>query len=130
WTGPTKETYGFAYTYFPGAVTRSEAQAVTVALGQQRLDLDFRLVASRTVRVSGRVRTATGEPVIGETVFLVQQVGGGGAAAGSAGSARTERDGAFEIRDVPPGDYILSTSRRPSGGQAESVFLPVAVSGV
>src|SRR5207247_929038 len=98
------QTHGFAYTYFPGAVARSEAQAVTVSLGQQRLDLDFRLVASRTARVAGRVQSATGEALGGELVSLVQQVGSGAMAAGSVESARTGPDGVFEIKHVAPGE--------------------------
>lgn len=130
WVGPTKDTYGFAYTYFPGGTTRADAQPITITLGQQRTDLDFRLVASRTARVMGWVQSTTGEPVPGESVSLQQHVGAGAVAAAVSGSARTDREGRFEIRDVSPGDYLLSTSRRPSGGQGESVSLPVAVSGV
>jgi Carboxypeptidase regulatory-like domain len=127
WLGPAKDTYGYAYTYFPG-VTAEQVQAMSVTLAQQRTDLDFSLRASRTSRLSGRVLSASGESAQGELVSLLREVGPGLVASSPVASARTARDGTFEIRAVPPGNYVLDTART-SGGRYESASLRLTVAG-
>ncbi len=46
------------------------AQRVKVGMGQEVRGIDFSLVPGRTSRVSGTVVTASGAPVVGESVNL------------------------------------------------------------
>ena len=102
-----QEIFSYGFSYYPG-VTGDRAQAINLAIGQTRTDLDFRLSLNRVARVSGRVESPEGAPLEGRTVSLTFEYRGIGAVANPAtGSTRTGRDGTFEIRDVPPGTYRL-----------------------
>ncbi len=102
-----KEIYAYGFAYYPG-VTADAAEAINLGVGETRMGLDFRLSLNRTARVSGRVESPEGAPLEGQTVTLRFEFRGTGAVANpGVGSARTGRDGTFEIRDVPPGTYRL-----------------------
>ena len=53
--------------------------------------------------IQGRVSTPNGQPRAGAVVYL-----SGGSAAVGAFAARTERDGRYEIKRVPPGNYLVN----------------------
>jgi protocatechuate 3,4-dioxygenase beta subunit len=116
WRNEKDETLGYAATFYPG-VMADAAQTITLGTSQQRVDLDFAIAATRTARIRGRVVSATGVPLPGEPISLGASIRGSGFVM-TAGMkpARTESDGSFEIRDVSPGDYALST--RAGGGYA------------
>jgi hypothetical protein len=127
WLAADKQTLGYAGTAFPG-VPSDQAPAVTLGVGQQRTNLDFSMLASSSVRVTGRVQNESGQPLAGENVVIGRElVGTGAVSVTGGGSVRTNRDGTFEIRDVMPGTYRVSTSRRAASGQTESMALHVVV---
>jgi hypothetical protein len=122
WRNEKNETLGFATTFFPG-VMADAAQTVNLGISQQRLDLDFTISTTRTARVRGRVQQPTGQPLAGETVNLAVNIRDTGFVMSTGiRSARTESDGSFEIRDVAPGDYMLST-RAGSGSARVSLSI-------
>jgi hypothetical protein len=87
-------------TFFPGVTAMAEAQQVTIDVGQEA-DASFSVIETRTVRVSGTVRTAGGEPGRGSVSLL------GMSPAASDGSlvAKIAADGSFSLATVPPGEY-------------------------
>lgn len=116
-----KSTMLFAATYFPGTANPKDAQGVTVGLGQQVNGYDFRMVPHRAVTVSGIALDSHGRPA--QNVLLGQDVAGpNGGIIGSAGAVVKGADGAFTIRDVPPGEYTLKAA-----GADEIGTLPLVV---
>ena len=101
-----KGTFVFAPTSFPGVVGSEQAQAVTLAPGQEIGGLDFRLVAGPVARVTGVVSDASGEPVPDVVVNLSdigRTVGGAIQSSGQAGTVRTDARGAFDFQKVTGG---------------------------
>ena len=47
------ELSGYAATYYPGTTNVAEAQRVTLAVSQENTGVNFGLIATRLVRVSG-----------------------------------------------------------------------------
>ena len=92
-------------TYYPGTTERHSAQVITVGVGETVGDLWFPAVASAAFSVSGVVVDESGAPLAGAMVTLMP---------GSQlempfpflmGVA--DRNGAFTIGAVLPGDYIV-----------------------
>ena len=103
---------GYAPTYFPGTGNVSEAQRVTLGLGQE-MTVSFALLPVRTVRVSGTVVSASGAAPAGGAVILTpadsDEVG---IVVPSAG--QIQANGTFTIVNAVPGSYVLAV--RTGGG--------------
>ena len=69
-TDPAGEATGYPPTYYPGTANVSEAQRVTVALGQEQNSVSFGLIATKLVRVTGAVIDSQGAPVRSAMVML------------------------------------------------------------
>ncbi|MFP4172961.1 MAG: collagen binding domain-containing protein, partial [Candidatus Hydrogenedentota bacterium] len=97
-----------------------ESEPVALSRGQERTGVRIRL--ERGVRVTGRVQDPSGRPVSGAQVRLVQttdnmmvQAMESAMLAGMGGAshnATTDRQGQFEIANVPPGAYDLVATHR------------------
>jgi Carboxypeptidase regulatory-like domain len=144
-------TSGYAPTYFPGTTNGSEAQRVTLAVGQEAQNTDFALVPVKLAKVSGIVLNSEGAAAEGTMVNAVPRSADteGHPLFGIGLSGRTDKNGAFTIRNVPPGEYTLQTRavqvfsrgdggramvftvRGPGGGNdgAEVGSVPLSVSG-
>ena len=77
--------------------------------------------------IRGKVTGADADPKRPAHVHLVAE---GGAKRGTwGGSMRCKPDGTFEFRNVPPGDYVVSTRPLPDGAPDEpdvaTVFVTV-----
>jgi protocatechuate 3,4-dioxygenase beta subunit len=99
-------TSGYAATYYPGTTNPSDAQRITLALGQEMQGADFALTPVKLVKVSGTVVRADGRPAEGAMVNLMPRTPDGGLFM-ERGGGRTDRNGAFTISGVTPGDYNL-----------------------
>jgi carboxypeptidase family protein len=120
---------GYATTYYPGSPNAADAQYVTVGAGRETGPIDFALSRGRTARVSGRAITAAGEPVTGGIALM--PTSRSRSIAGTQLGARIERDGRFEFRNVPDGDYVLQVvrGRTTSWNEGEFVCRFVTVNG-
>ena len=123
WRNDKQETFGYASTYYPG-VSVNAAQRIVLGPSEQRLDLDFAVHPSRTVRISGRVEVEPGgRPPTGAQ--LAYSFGDGILASGFR-QARVAGDGSFEFADVTEGVYNVS-----AGGDDETITVRDAdISGV
>jgi Carboxypeptidase regulatory-like domain len=118
---------GFAPMYYPGTAHVESAQAVQVDLANAVAGIDLTFAASSTVRVSGTVVNAAGNPVVGRVTLRVAQRSG--SVMPDPRLAPIESDGSFELADIPPGDYVLqAVGERALGNPAEfaSEYVTVA----
>lgn len=109
------ETGGFAPTFYPGALRVSDSTPIEVPAGQDVTGLSFALAPSATVAVSGQLLDPAGQPVPqGNVVFMAHDTTGASALVLTRGVA--DRDGRFEFRNVPSGEYTIQAFGRPVGG--------------
>jgi hypothetical protein len=137
--GADEGPVGYPGTYYPGVTDVAQAQAVTVALGQELTSVAFPLVPARLSRVSGTAMSSDGRPLAGAAVVL--RTPGSGLAGGRvnmSGSNQVRPDGTFRLTNVPPGDYVLDVQQRPQNlqnvqnvnvGDLEFASMPISVAG-
>ena len=120
-TGPADAVRRDPPLFFPGTPSFSEAQSITLAVGNEAA-ADFQILPMRSARVSGIVFNASGAPVEA-MVQLVSEAIGIGASIESAGpppafmiNADTNADGRFTIDNVPPGPYVLTANSSFNAG--------------
>lgn len=101
-SGPTLVT-----TFYPGVLTTSGAQPITVTPGQTIGNLEFTMMSAQGHSVAGVVVDEMNNPVGGAMVMLMPTEFVG---PGPRGSARTQPDGTFKIGGVVPGAYRLNAS--------------------
>lgn len=100
---------GYAPTYYPGTPNGSEAQKLTLAVGQETQNTDFALMPVRLVKVSGSVITSDGRPGDGVIVSAAPRNASDGITSIlGGGSARTDKNGHFTLAGIAPGDYTLN----------------------
>jgi protocatechuate 3,4-dioxygenase beta subunit len=140
---------GYAPTYFPGTTSGSDAQKLTIAVGQEAQGTDFALLPVRLARITGTVIGSDGKPAEGTMVNATPRV------LDNAGmiipaTARTDKNGNFTLNSLAPGDYNLQTRGMqimtsgggdnmvftarvtmggPDGGESEFGSVPVSVAG-
>jgi protocatechuate 3,4-dioxygenase beta subunit len=127
--GGTRIVMGYAPTYFPGTTLMSEAKRITVGLGKEIINTDFSMVTGRAATISGTAFDSHGRPF--PRVNLSEEVRGENFARfGGNKSATPAADGTFTIRDVPPGEYKLTTGTQRGAEHPEAAIVPVSVDGV
>lgn len=111
-------------TYYPGAITQSEARVITVSDGSGLVGMDIALASAAApgrLKVSGRV-TREGMPGTPPLAQRVQLITIGVPATKTANIAP---DGSFELTDVSPGAYLigltLSTALPPQRIEVRSM---------
>lgn len=114
---PSGEVPGYAPTYFPGTASVGDAARITLALAQENTGVNFGLIATKLVRVSGQVLGSDGNPATSGTVMLSPVAMGGrpGMAMQQGGAGnRINPNGTFRLTNVAPGRYQLQAR---SGGR-------------
>ncbi len=136
-TDPSGEPSGYAPTYFPGTANVGDAQRVRIDVSQEQSSVNFGLIATKLVRVTGTVIDSKGAPVANGALMLVPADGVRGAMMMASGAARLDGAGGFRITDVAPGHYVLQTRTnmgRGGAGAGEGEFarldLPVGAQDV
>jgi len=125
--GPTGSTpnSGYAPTYFPGTPNSSEAQKVTLAIGQEAQNTDFALLPVKLAKISGTVIGSDGKPVEGSMVNAAPRNSDGAGFMMMGGGARSDKNGNFTMSNISPGEYTLQTRSMQimtSGGGDNMVF--------
>ena len=125
--GPTgsNPNSGYAPTYFPGTPSSSEAQKITLAIGQEAQNTDFALLPVKLAKISGTVISSDGKPVDGSMVNASPRNSDGAGFMMMGGGARSDKNGNFTISNVSPGEYTLQTRAMQimtSGGGDNMVF--------
>jgi hypothetical protein len=95
-------------TFHPGAASVDQAMVVSLAAGESRADVNIRLVAKPTVRVSGQLLAPDGPVPL--TPFRLVRAGGTYATEYyglEAATGITDARGQFVLLGVPRGSYIL-----------------------
>jgi len=117
----------YAPTFYPGVTMVNEAQAVTVGLSQESLNIDFSLQLVRVARLSGRVVHTDGTATASGSVTLMADNGSQrGVTFGITYTSHTNVDGSFAIANVVPGRYVLR-ARVDDGGAPRFAVQPIAV---
>lgn len=98
--------------FYPGASDPSRTQALTLGPGDELSGIDFNFVSVHSFRVSGRVFNAGSIPAKDAQVTLAAVSGN---MTFTVGQAASNAKGAFEIRGVPPGSYVLVAEQFGNG---------------
>jgi hypothetical protein len=119
---------GYGRSYFPGTLSPSEAQFVSLKLAQDTTGIDFSLARTPTVHVAGTMLDAAGAPSTGGSVRLMTSLRSSAVTNVSVG-ARILPDGRFEFPNVTPGQYLVQVDRGRKNVSTEGEFgvLPVTV---
>ena len=121
---------GYAATYYPGVTSVGEAARLTVGLSAELGAVDFAVRLVPTATVSGMVFNADGTPASAAQVMLTPDTGS--VLADVRLGARVQGDGGFDVRNVPPGRYVLralTRGRRRGGGTPTFASQALSVDG-
>ena len=119
---------GYAPSYFPGTPSMSDAQRVTVGIGQEVSGITFGMTPTRVSRVSGRV--IGGRPGEFDGFVMVMPDDGPNQVMGMGpGGGMVQPDGTFELPAVPPGRYLLRVQPRGNGDDALVGMTSITVAG-
>ena len=109
---PSAPATTYAPTFFPDADHVENALPVLIAAGQEQFDVDFKLLRSPTLTLSGRLVDQGGAPFTQANVALMP-IGGSSSASGVGGPrAGVAADGSFELSGLIPGEYLLAVMDR------------------
>lgn len=121
------ERTSYAPTYYPGTANITDAQRLTLGLGEEQVGINLTIVPIRAAKITGRVMGSNGSPLRAQ-VSLTSQMGQGFSPSG--GRNGSSSDGAFTLNSIPPGTYTLNVLG-PTVGAAppEVAAMPIVVSG-
>ena len=121
---------GLAPSYYPGVTMLREAVPLTLGLSQEMAGVNFAAQLVRMARVGGMVFGPDGSPARGTQVLLTSSEVMG-RRPGSTLAGRVDRDGYFEVTNVPPGSYTVQALSGRGRRDSEPVFasLKIAVDG-
>jgi hypothetical protein len=99
----------YAPVYYPGVTQISQAETVLLTPGEEAL-ADFVLRRIKTVDISGRVIGADGKPA--DAFLYLEELPA--ADYGVFHGVETDAKGAFKVKGVAPGSYVLHAQQRSS----------------
>ena len=115
------DAVGFAPTYYPGVTMLRNATPLPLGLSQELSGINFAAQLVSMARVSGLIFGPDGAPARGTQVLLTSaEVMGRTPGAPLAG--RGDRDGYFEVNNVPPGRYTVQARQGGRRRDSEQVF--------
>ena len=110
--GQSDDRVGYATTYYPGTAVTSEAQRITVAVGQETAQVNFSMSSSRIATVSGTAVSSSGRPIDRGFLSLVSTVAG---MPMMSFGTQLKPDGTFQFSNVTPGEYRIQVQHVPNG---------------
>jgi len=114
-TPPTQSSLRYMPVYFPGTPRTSDAVVISIASGEERPNVDFKLELTRAVSVSGTVVGADGQLPPRLAVSMSTKNSG---IVQSTMSTPTQPDGSFQFSSVLPGTYLV---RSAGGGPVATI---------
>ena len=124
----SRDRVRYVPTYYPGTPAASEAQHVTVGLGQEVSGMTIALARAATATVRGVVRSSNQASFGLFTVVSAREINGS-LAQGHTATAIAAGDGSFAIAGLLPGAYLVE-SRSASGSEFASMEVVVEGSDV
>lgn len=109
----TDDRSGYAPTYYPNTTNPTDAQRLTLNVGQMMTDINITLSPTRLARVAGTAVDSNGRPVTGGTIMMIQN---SGSFFMSTGGGQIKPDGSFSIGGLGPGEYTIRAMPLPTGG--------------
>jgi len=98
----------FALTFYPGVWDARAAGLIDVSSGAELNGIDFIVPGQQLHRIRGRiVDSSTGQAPVAVGLSLAYRTLSGNSGAFSAGEKYNAKTGEFELRNVPPGSYIV-----------------------
>ena len=106
--GPTgsNQSSGYASTYYPSTPSPGDAQRITLAVGQELASVDIQLQPVKLAKITGNAVGSDGKPMTGAMVMLMPAMKDAMMFM-PGGTSRTDKDGAFTLSGVTPGEYSL-----------------------
>ena len=98
---------GLVPSFFPNVPDATSATPVDVGPGAEVRGIDIHLKKARVVRVSGKLLNGQGDPVKSGTIMLYRRESGGMSTIPNSLYVVRDEKGTYELRNVPPGQYIL-----------------------
>jgi protocatechuate 3,4-dioxygenase beta subunit len=116
---------GFAITFYPRSIDISGAVPIELASGTRTEGIDISLRRTRMATLSGRANLAS--PERPNRSIQIHLSSPGNPLVSMSTAANQDPDGSFELRGVPPGDYILHADYETGGGKPLSAAQSITV---
>lgn len=114
----------FALTYYPGVPDARGAALIEVTSGGELSGIDFSVPSQELRRIRGRITDSnTGQPPSSVGISLAYRTLTGASGAFSAGERYDPKTGEFELRNVPPGSYVIQAIAMDRAPASESETL-------
>ena len=107
-------------TYHPNAVSLSTAPTVSVAAGDDRLDINITSQLGRVAKIEGMAFGPDGQPAANISVGLANV--SGGSVWSSMGAIRADASGRFVVQSLTPGRWMLFGRAAPSGTPSDGEY--------
>jgi protocatechuate 3,4-dioxygenase beta subunit len=104
-SGSVDTARGYAAMYYPGTADAATAQRITLDAGRDATGIDIAFTPTLTATVSGSVIDDLGRPFAGRVAMFTSARSD--ALSVDAWAAPTDATGAFVLRNVPRGDYVV-----------------------
>jgi hypothetical protein len=115
-------------TFYPGASSLSEAQAVLVGPLIETRDTRFVAPAERTFTVRGKILPGAAPPPKGSVEVECASPDDIGYNFGNGSSDAVDPDGSFKISGLHPGDYTLTATATDQGISSDLGFASIHIS--
>ena len=121
---PAGQSVMFAPVYHPGVTDMSAAATITVAAGEQRLDVDFVTTHIPTAQVRGVVLRPDGSPAAGARLSITRARVVLSPLDTMSASATADAKGGFTFASVASGDFLINARAASQAPTAPSSGAP------